>query len=203
MSKQLQRKFASPVSADLLAGQAEEALRREKFKDAIELLKQLVKREARPESRNALADAYLGRAKALAARGMFKEAEIVLGNAAAAGGTVKEPLFLLHCLVRQGQFQKALVHALKYVCADACRGSDTPELPEVTAALYLAFPVGLAVSEYDQSARATFIDAATAARDALNAWIEGKPADAVDPLLARIRMRSPFRAVRLIVKALL
>ena len=44
MSKQLQRKFASPVSADLLAGQAEEALRREKFKDAIELLKQLVKR---------------------------------------------------------------------------------------------------------------------------------------------------------------
>ena len=44
MSKQLQRKFASPVSADLLAGQAEEALRREKFKDAIELLKQLVER---------------------------------------------------------------------------------------------------------------------------------------------------------------
>ena len=203
MSKQLQRKSASPVSADLLARQAEEALRREKFKDAIELLKQLVKREARPEWRNALADAYLGRAKALAAKGMFKEAEIVLGNAAAADGAVKEPLFLLHCLVRQGQFQKALAHALKYVGAEACPGSDGPELPEVTAALYLAFPVGLAVSEYDQSARATFIAAATAARDALNAWIEGKPADAVDPLLARIPMRSPFRAVRLIVKALL
>ncbi len=97
MSKQLQRKFASPVSADLLAGQAEEALRREKFKDAIELLKQLVKREARPEWRNALADAYLGRAKALAAKGMFKEAEIVLGNAAAVrrhrqGAAVSSPL---------------------------------------------------------------------------------------------------------------
>ena len=203
MSKQLQRKFASPVSADLLAGQAEEALRREKFKDAIELLKQLVKREARPEWRNALADAYLGRAKALAAKGMFKEAEIVLGNAAATDGAVKEPLFFLHCLVRQGQFQKALAHALKYIGAEARPGSDEPELPEVTAALYLAFPVGLAVSEYDQSARATFIAAATAARDALNAWIEGKPSDAVDPLLARIPMRSPFRAVRLIVKALL
>ena len=203
MSKQLQRKSASPVSSDLLASQAEEALRREKFKNAIELLKQLVKREARPEWRNALADAYLGRAKALAAKGMFKEAEVVLGNAAAADGTVKEPLFLLHCLVRQGQFQKALAHALKYVGAGACPGSDEPELLEVTAALYLAFPVGLAVSEYDQSARATFIDAATAAREALKAWIEGKPADAVDPLLARIPMRSPFRAVRLIVKALL
>ena len=201
MSKHLQRKSASPVSSDALASQAEEALRRERFKEAIELLKQLVKREARPEWRNALAEAYLGRAKALAAKGMFKEAEIVLGNAAAADGTVKEPLFLLHCLVRQGQFQKALAHALKYF--GAAPGRDGPELPEVTAALYLAYPVGLAVSEYDQSTRATFVDAAAAARDVLKAWIAGKPADAIDPLLARIPMRSPFRAVRLIVKALL
>ena len=200
MSKSVQRKSASPASCDALASQAEEALRREKFKDAIELFKQLVKREARPGWRDALADAYLGRAKALAAKGLFKEAEIVLGNAAP-HGTIKEPLFLLHCLIRQGEFQKALAHALKYV--DAAPVRDGPELAELTAALYLANPVALTASEYDQSTRATFVAAARAARDALNAWIAGDPADAIDPLLARIPLSSPFRGARLIVKALL
>ena len=55
-----------------------------------------------------LLPAYLGRAKALFAKGLFKEAEIVLGNAAALDGAVKEPLFLISCLVRQGQLDKAL-----------------------------------------------------------------------------------------------
>ena len=61
---------------------------------------------------DALADAYLGRAKALSAKGLLKEAEVVLGNAAALDGAVKEPLFLISCLVRQGQIHKALAQGL-------------------------------------------------------------------------------------------
>ena len=95
MAKPNPRKLPSSASAEALAAQAEEALRLGKFKEAIELYKQLLKQEARPDWRDALAAAYVGRARALSAKGLFKEAEIVLGNAAALDGAVKEPLFLL------------------------------------------------------------------------------------------------------------
>jgi tetratricopeptide (TPR) repeat protein len=185
-----------------------EALRAGKFKDAIEHFKKLVKQEPRPEWRAALADAYIGRAKALAAKGMFKEAEIVLGNAVASDGTVKDPLFLLQCLIRQGQFQKALVHALIYLGAEAAAVMEAAELPELTAALFLfqstkAEPSVQTLSVQGPSARAKWFEAANAALAALNAWIEGKSEAEIDPLLARIPMRSPFKALRLIVKSLL
>src|SRR5271157_6617680 len=99
MPKQNLRRLPSEASADGLAAQAEEALRLGRFKEAIELYKQLLKQEPRPDWRNALATAYVGRAKALSAKGLFKEAEVVLGNAVALDGAVKEPLFLLSFFV--------------------------------------------------------------------------------------------------------
>ena len=86
MARPNPRKLPSAPMAGAPAAQAEEALRLGRFKEAVELYKQLLKQEARPEWRDALADAYLGRAKALFAKGLFKEAEIVLGNAAALDG---------------------------------------------------------------------------------------------------------------------
>jgi hypothetical protein len=180
-----------------------EALRAGKFKDAIEHFKKLVKQEPRPEWRAALSDAYIGRAKALAAKGMFKEAEIVLGNAVASDGTVKDPLFLLQCLIRQGQFQKALAHALSYVGVEAAAAMEAAELPELTAALFLIQTTKVEPSAQGPSARAKWFEAANAALAALTAWIEGKSEAEIDPLLARIPMRSPFKALRLIVKSLL
>ena len=203
MSRQLQRKSLPHASAGSLAETAMEALRSEKFKDAIELFKKLIKQDPRPEWRASLSDAYIGRAKALAAKGMFKEAEIVLGNAVASDGTVKDPLFLLQCLIRQGQFQKALAHALKYVGAGNSLAIEAAELPELTAALFLVDPLRVETPAEGQSARAKWFEAANAAREALNAWIEGKSEEEIDPLLARIPMRSPFKALRLIVKSLL
>jgi tetratricopeptide (TPR) repeat protein len=203
MSRQLQRKSLPLASTGSLAETAIEALRAERFKDAIELFKKLVKHDPRSEWRAALSDAYIGRAKVLAAKGMFKEAEIVLGNAVASDGMVKDPLFLLQCLIRQGQFQKALAHALKYVGAGKSPAIEAGELPELTAALFLADPVRVETPADGQSARAEWIEAANAARDALNAWIEGKSEQEIDLLLARIPMRSPLKAVRLIVKSLL
>ena len=114
MSKRLQLNCAPEVPAASLANRATDAVRLGRFKDAIELLKRLIKQDPSPEWRNALADAYAGRARALAAKGMFKEAEIVLGNTAATDGTVREPLLHLQCLIRQGQFQKAGAHAFLY-----------------------------------------------------------------------------------------
>jgi tetratricopeptide (TPR) repeat protein len=203
MPKQLQCHSASILSSDLVAAKAEEALRLKNFKLAIELFKQLTKRVPDPKWRNSLADAYIGRAKALAAKGMFKEAEVVLGNVAAADGTVKEPILLLHCLIRQRQFQKALAHALKYVGDSSSDASGDLQLAELTAALFLAFPVPLRQLQIAQTARAKWVGAANAAHDALCAWTERKPEDEVEALLTGVALQSPFKAIRLILKSLL
>ena len=42
-----------------------------------------------------------------------------------------------------------------------------------------------------------------AARDAIQAWLQGSPADEVDRSLGGIALRSPFGAVRLILKSLI
>jgi cellulose synthase operon protein C len=203
MAKQNPRKLPSEASADVLAARAEEALRLCSFKEAIELYKQLLKQEARPEWRDALAAGYVGRAKALSAKGLFKEAEVVLGNAVALDGAVREPLFLLSCLIRQGQIQKALAQALKYIGIDALAPGQGRLLSDLTAALYLARPVPLAAGDGDPPARVEWIAAANAALEALAALTAQKPADEIELLLANIPARSPFGPVRLIVKSLL
>jgi tetratricopeptide (TPR) repeat protein len=185
------------------AVQAEEALRLGRFKEAVELYKQLLKQEARPEWRDALADAYLGRAKALFAKGLFKEAEVVLGNAAALDGAVKEPLFLISCLVRQGQLDKALAQGLKHVGTDALEPGEGRLLSELTAAVFLARPVPLAPREGDPPARIEWIAAANAARKALAALTGQEPPDEIERFIAAIPARSPFGPVRLIVKSLI
>jgi tetratricopeptide (TPR) repeat protein len=203
MARPNPRKLPFAPMAGALAAQAEEALRLGRFKEAVELYKQLLKQEARPEWRDALADAYVGRAKALFAKGLFKEAEIVLGNAAALDGAVKEPLFLISCLVRQGQLDKALAQGLKHVGTDALEPGEGRLLSELTAAMFLARPVPLAVSDGDPPARVEWIAAANAARNALAALTAQKPADEIEPFIAAIPARSPFGPVRLIVKSLI
>ncbi len=199
MSRPAQRKVTATTSRDALAGQVEGLLRSEKFKEAIELLKQLVKQDPSPQWREALAGAYLGRARALAEKGMFKEAEIVLGNAAGPDGTVKDPMLLLRCLIRQGQLQKALSCALKH----ANSFESDANLAELAAALFLAFPTKLDPPGDGATPRARWIEAAIAAREALGAWVDNKCDAEVDALLVKIPLRSSFKAVRLILKSLL
>ena len=54
-----------------LAAKASEVMGLGDFKEAIELLKRLVKQDPQPRWREMLADAYAGRARSLAAKGMF------------------------------------------------------------------------------------------------------------------------------------
>ena len=104
--------FAAPL--DVLADRGREALDHGRFKEAMEVFKQLARLDPRPEWTRRLADAYAGRAHALADKGMFKEAALVLENTLSAGQTIREPLLYLTCLVRQGQHQKAKQAALNY-----------------------------------------------------------------------------------------
>src|ERR1700756_4551921 len=107
MKKPLPRGASASASPTVLADRGAEALRLGRFKEAMEVFKQLARQDPRPEWTHRLADAYAGRAHALADKGMFKEAAMVLENTLAPDGTLREPVLYLSCLIRQGQPQKA------------------------------------------------------------------------------------------------
>jgi tetratricopeptide (TPR) repeat protein len=182
---------------------AAEAMRRRNFKEAIKLYKQLVKDEGLPQWSEGLAQAYAARASELAARGLFEQAQILLDNTAGPDGTVCNPLLYVYCLVKRGQQQKAAEHALKYVGTGKLATDQAARLGEVAAALALAAPCRLETPQDPQSERGKWLEQAAAARQAIAAWLEGKPHADVDHLLSRISLRSDFKDLRLILKALI
>ncbi len=184
--------------------QATEALREERFREAVELLKPVVRQEPRPEWRQLLAEAYRGRARALAAKRMFKEAAVVLENTLAADGTLCDPLFYVQCLIRDGQQQKAAAHALLYAGQQTALPDDErAALEDLTAALLLMAPPRPDPARPGPPERTHWLELAAASRDALEAWTNGAPVEEVERHLGRISLRSAFRPVRLLLKALL
>jgi hypothetical protein len=125
------------------------------FKEAVRLYKQLVKQEAGAEARDGLAEAYAGRARELAAKGMFEEAQIVLSNTIAADGTIRDPLLYLQCLINRGQQHKAAEHALIYIGTDKIQA---PKFAELVAALLVSAPLRLDRPADSQSERAKWIE---------------------------------------------
>jgi tetratricopeptide (TPR) repeat protein len=203
MSNLLRQGSFQEASVSPLAAKATEALRLGDFKQAIELFKRLVKQDARPEWRDALVEAYVGRARVLAAKGMFEEAETALNKATAPDGTVADPLLCVQCLVKRGQSHKAAELAVKYIRNDKVPASAAPKFAELAAALWLAAPGPLPASMDQKSEVGKWVEHAEAARQSLTAWIEGKPPQEIDQLLSRIPLRSAFRALRLILKSLM
>jgi tetratricopeptide (TPR) repeat protein len=186
-----------------LAAKASEAMGLGDFKEAIELLKRLVKQDPLPRWRDMLADAYAGRARSLAARGMFDEAETALNKTAAADGTVREPLLYVQCLAKRGQLGKAFQHAVKYIGTDKVPAASAARMAELTAALWLVAPIRVDAQADPSSELGQWAQSAAAAQQSLAAWVEGKPAHEIEPLLSQIPMRSAFRPLRLILKSLI
>ena len=197
MKKRRQAPAARIASPDVLAERGAEDLKAGRFKDAVESFRQLVKLEPRPEWREALAAAYVGRGRTLAAKGMYKEATIVFDNATAIDGAVREPLIYLACLVRMGDTTRAARLCSKLLDED--EGGVTAEartrIADLAAALWLAGDPPL-----PETPLAKVHDAAS---KALAAWTGGAPADEVDALLNAIPLRSPFKPLRLAIKSLI
>jgi cellulose synthase operon protein C len=200
MNKSALRRPVFSLSSDALALRGAEALRLGRFKDATDIFKQLVRQDPRPEWTRRLGDAYAGRARVLAEKDMFKEAAIVLENTLAADGTIREPLLYLSCLIRQGQHQKALRTALASMAR--LPAPDAEHCAEFAAALSLALPAPTA-PEASPPGAATWSEQTRAARAAIQAWLQGSSTDEVDRLLGGMGLRSPFGAVRLILKGLI
>ena len=185
--------------ADVLADRGREALRAGRFKEAVEVFKQLVRQDKCPEWSGHLGDAYAGRARALADKGMFKEAAMVLENTLPFGATIREPVLYLTCLIRQGSYQKARQTALS--CLSQLPPAEADCVAGVAALLSLAVPAPGAPPGLGPAGDG-WTKASEAAQATLGAWLQGKPPEEVDRLLAGIPLRSPFGPLRLILKSL-
>ena len=200
MNKIVSRRPVFAPTPDVLAERGAQALRQGRFKDATEIFKQLIREDPRPDWRQRLGDAYAGRARALAEKGMVKEAAIVLENTLAPDGTIREPLLYVSCLLRQGQHQKARRAALGNIAS--LPAPDAARLAEFAAALSLAVPAP-AAAEPNPPGGKPWAEQSRAAQAALQAWLQGSPPEEVDRLLGGIPLRSPFGPVRLILKSLI
>jgi tetratricopeptide (TPR) repeat protein len=120
-----------------------------------------------------------------------------LENTRAGDGTVAAPLLYLGCLIRQGQLEKAAREIRPCLRANAAVPGGHERLAELAAALALATPG--AAPPADDACAALWRNAV----ETLRAWCLGEPAEAVERRLAGLPLRSAFRPLRLILKALL
>ncbi len=202
VTKPQRRSAPPPASMATLPARAAEALQQERFKEAVELFKQLVRQDPRPEWREALADAYGGRARALAAKGMFKEAAMVLENTLTEAGLLREPYLYVTCLIREGQQPKAAAYLLHCVASGAVPAGHQAAFEDLTAALLVTVPVLPAPARPEPPEAARWRELAAVSRAALAAWVDGASPDEMDRHLKRISLRSAFRPVRLLLKSL-
>lgn len=179
-----------------------ESLRQGQFKEAAEAFKRLVKQEARPDWQAALADAYAGRGRTLAAKGMAGEAAIVLENTRRPDGSVREPVLFVSCLLEAGKTEKALHTCLGSLTAPDLDPADRTALTDLAAVLLLTRPGAKALAESPDRIPSDLAGTARAAQAALAAWQAEQP-DQADAALRGIPLGSPFKAVRLVLKALL
>jgi len=185
-----------------LPARAAEALQQERFKEAVELFKQLVRQDPRPEWREALADAYGGRARALAGKGMFKEAAMVLENTLTPAGLLREPYLYVTCLIREGQQPKAAAYLLHCVASGAVPAGERAAFEVLTAALLVTVPVLPAPARPEPPEAARWRELAATSRAALAAWVDGASPEEMDRHLKRISLRSAFRPIRLLLQSL-
>ncbi len=172
---------------------ASAALAAARYRDAIELFKDLLKRERRPAWLDSLAAAYAGRAEQLAAKDMVKEALALWRTRAEA---CQVPLLdgpYVGWLMKTGQIE----HALRLLPSvdklpAALREQATAQL--APAVLVAADHLLAGLSPESQGHRA-------AARTAIAACAQGDPA-ALEAALQGISFRSPYRDLRPLLKGL-
>lgn len=199
MTKTSSRAGTATEPVPALVARGSEALRLGRFKEAVEAFKQVLRQDPQPQWRQALADAYVGRARSLADKGMLKEAVIVSENTRAPDGTLAAPLLHIVCLIRLGQHQKAAEEVTRQREAGTVMApSEAARLADLAAGLSLCAPGKALQRDGDEGAVLSGKAAA-----ALHAWSAGEPGEVVERHLAALPLRSTFRPLRLILKALI
>ncbi len=189
-------KPVSPHAMDIaqLAAAAEAALGATRHKEAIELYKELVKRERQPIWVDGLASCYAGRANDLAAKGMVKEALVLWRNRAQLCGKLLAEGPYFAWLLQAGEQGEMLRLLADKTLPDATRA----ELETRLAATVLALPDN-ALSGLP--ADSVLLRHRVPVLEALAAYFRGDFA-ALGEQLQEISFRSPYRDLKPILKAL-
>jgi hypothetical protein len=206
----MSRKPARPVKqspsatgAAAATGERERAalvhLEKARYRDAIECYKGLLKTERRPEWLLGLASAYAGRAQALANKGMRREAiEIWRSRAEICGTPLWEGPYV-GWMLDDGRFADVMGY-LASRCGASSQASD-----DAVAALEAQLaPAMLAADEATLArlpAESPLVRHHPAALAALTAYAANDVA-ALESALANIPFRSPYRDLRLVLKAM-
>lgn len=178
-------------------------LEKSRYRDAIDAYKALLKQERRPEWLAGLAAAYAGRARALAGKGMRREAiEIWRSRADVCGTPLWEGPYV-EWLLGEGRLADVVTHlsARRRAPDHATDGKPDDELAALESRLA---PTLLAADEALLArvpAESSLLRHRRAALAALTAYGQNDAA-ALEEALASIPFRSPYRDLRLILKAM-
>lgn len=175
-----------------LRERAKQALQQGEFREALELHKQLLQQQPEDTNREGLAAAYLGRAKALASRGHYREAAALWENMAGSCGE-REAAHYIEWLLLGGRVERGTRLLLE---ADALPHAS--RLHSLLALLLLNQPEAtgnaLPADSPLWSQRNTMLAA-------LQAYYAGDDAQLREHLKA-IPFRSPYRELRSLLQAL-
>ncbi len=207
MSRKVARPAKKPLSVantpDRQAATALDHLQRGRFRDAMECYKTLLKTEQRPEWLAALASAYEGRAKGLAAKDMRREA-IELWRVRAE--VCHLPLWegpYAGWLIAEGRLSEVLCYLSK--CRAAASAAANGETDSALASLEARLAPGLLSADEatckQLPADSLLLQHRAYALAALVAYAAGDAA-ALEAALAGISFRSPYRDLRSLLKAL-
>ncbi|HSH49218.1 MAG TPA: hypothetical protein VK991_11595 [Halomonas sp.] len=197
-NKRAPRRKTTPASLSTAAleDSAVQALQRGRFREAIAHYKELLKREQRMAWREGLAQAYEGRAQALAEKEMLKEALVMWENRQRLGDAA--PLRAAHTalLLRLGH----ACEAAKMIdqAADSLPAGERATLRAQLASRYLIGEVEIAEG---LAAEDPVVVHGASAQAALTAYCAGDD-PALEQALAAIPFRSPYRDWAQILKAL-
>ncbi|MDP2832124.1 MAG: tetratricopeptide repeat protein [Pseudomonadota bacterium] len=191
------KKPPSPHDMDsaTLAARAEAELVLSRHKEAIELYKELLKRERRPVWVDGLAACYAGRAHGLAAKGMFQEALVLWRNRRQLCGKPLVEGPYLTWLMQAGERGEAVRLLADSSLPEAARA----ELETRLAATLLTLPQDTPLP--DLPADSALLRHRPAALAALQAYGQGDFA-ALGECLQAIPFRSPYRDLKPLLKAL-
>ena len=183
-------------SSDNLIRRSEGHMRAGRYKDAIDAYKRLLKKEPGDTWREPLANAYLGRAKSLAAKSMYKEA-VVMWEHRAHLGFEEEPQLYIGWLFLAGQQEKALncYQRLK----DSFKRADTDHIESILACRLLAVNAN---SLNGLTEEASSVRQYSHSKAVISAYCQGDD-EQLSSLLKAISYRSPYRDFRTIVSALI
>ena len=169
------------------------------YKEAIQVYKQLLKRQVNPVWQTKLAQAYLERAKTLATKGLYKEAAMLWENMANLGEPPAAAELYINWLVCAGQTDKAIAY-YSQLTDNSIERSKRTQLDTLFAALLVA---GDSATVANLPTMTALKAQQTLAQAALQAYCQNMAATSVHEHLQKISFRSPFRDLRQILNALL